>query len=130
MAILTPAQGIHQRFMPETGHLPPERTNADYQRVLLQLVDSGLPRAEMVQVALPAAAAADNTNMLEFLLAENADIGSHAGALASAARHMAHDALSWLLDHCADVHTAYDAALIAGIASLDVTTVDMLLETV
>lgn len=127
----TPAQGVHQGFMPESGHLPPERTNSDYQRILLQLVDGQLPRAKMLQAALPAAAAAaaaDNCAMLDFLLAQGANIGRDgAGALASAARHMAVDALGWLLAHDADVRADNEAALRAAVMSLDKTTVGMLL---
>jgi hypothetical protein len=127
-AILTPAQGMHGRFLPESGHLAPERTNVAYQAILLQLLEGGLPRADMLTVALPAAAAADNTDMLDFLLAQGADIRADgARALAAAARNMAVEALAWLLAHGADVNTEDGAALIAGVASLDTTTVEMLL---
>jgi hypothetical protein len=127
-AILTPAQGVHQHFLSESGHLGPERTNADFQRILLQLLEGGLPRAEMLTVALPAAAAADNTDMLDFLLLQGADVRvDGARALATAARNMAVEALAWLLGHDADVHAEGGAALIAAIASLDQTTVEVLL---
>lgn len=128
-AVLTPARGVHQRFLPESGHLTPERSNADYERILLQLVAGGLPRVQMLAVALPAAAEADNTNMLDFLLAQGADLRADGPqALAAAARSMALDALGWLLDHHVDLHAAGDMALIAGVASLDETTVETLLD--
>lgn len=127
-AVLTPAQGAHQQFLPEAGHLGPERTNADYQCVLLQLLEGGLPRADMLRVALPAAAAADNTAMLDFLLVQGADIRADgARALATAARNMAAEALAWLLERGADVHAEDAAALLAAVASLDPATVEMLL---
>ncbi|TQK01145.1 hypothetical protein [Herbaspirillum sp. SJZ107] len=97
-AVLVPAKGVHGRFMPESGPLTPDRTDVDYQRILLQLVDGGLPLADMLEVALPPAAAADNTDMLGFLLAQGADIrGAGGPALAAAARSAAGDALGWLL---------------------------------
>lgn len=127
-AILTPAQGVHGQFMSETGHLAPGRTNRDYQKILLQLLEGGLARADMLAAALPAAAGADNTEMLDFLLAQGADIGvGGARALAAAARNMAHEALAWLLAHGANVHADSGAALLAAVASLDETTVGMLL---
>jgi hypothetical protein len=127
-AILTPAQGVHSRFLPESGHLTPERTNGDYERILLQLLESELPRAEMLAIALSAAAAADNTAMLDFLLAQGADLRADgAGALAVAARGMAIESLLWLLGHGVDVHAGDGAALVAGVASLDETTVETLL---
>ncbi|MFN3788826.1 ankyrin repeat domain-containing protein [Massilia sp.] len=127
-AILTPAQGVHGRFLPEPGHLTPERSNADYQRILLQLLDGGLARADMLAAALPAAAAADNTDMLDFLLAQGADIRRDgARALAAAARSMAAEALAWLLAHGAELHAHGNAALLAAVASLDIGTVEILL---
>lgn len=127
-AILTPAQGVHARFMTETGHLAAGRTNRDYQDILLRLLEGGLARADMLAAALPAAAAADNTSMLDFLLAQGADIRADgARALAAAARNMAQEALAWLLAHSADVHADGGAALLAAVASLDETTVGMLL---
>ncbi|WP_426176656.1 hypothetical protein [Massilia sp. TWR1-2-2] len=127
-ALRTPAAGVHTRFLHEDGHLTPERTDADYQRILLALLEGGLDRADMLAAALPSAAAADNTAMLEFLLAEDADIRADgAAALAAAARDMAIDALGWLLAHGANLHADGDAALIAGVASLDEATVEMLL---
>jgi len=127
-AILTPAQGVHGRFMTESGHLAPGRSNTDYQRILLQLLDGGLARADMLAAALPAAAAADNTDMLDFLLAQGADIrrgGAH--ALAAAARSVAAEALPWLLAHGADLDADDHAALLAAVASLDIGTVELLL---
>ncbi|QOL48500.1 ankyrin repeat domain-containing protein [Massilia litorea] len=127
-AILTPAQGVHSRFLPESGHLAPGRTNHDYQNILLRLLEGGLACADMLTVALPAAAAADNTGMLDFLLAQGADIRADgARALAAAARNMAQEAVAWLLGHGANVHADGGAALLAGVASLDATTVRMLL---
>jgi len=127
-AILTPARGVHRQFLPESGHLTAERTNAAYQAILLQLLEGGLRRADMLSVALPAAAAADNTDMLDFFLAQGADIRADgARALVVAARNMAAEALAWLLAHGADVHANDGAALVAGVASLDITTVEMLL---
>jgi len=127
-AVLVPAKGVHGRFMPESGHLTPDRTDVDYQRILLQLVDGGLPLADMLEVALPPAAAADNTDMLGFLLAQGADIrGAGGPALAAAARSAAGDALGWLLAHGADVHAGGEAALLAAVASLDETIVGTLL---
>ncbi|CAN7372164.1 ankyrin repeat domain-containing protein [Massilia sp. LjRoot122] len=127
-AILTPARGVHRGFLPESGHLTPGRSNADYQSILLQLLEGGLPRTEMLAAALPAAAGADNTDMLDFLLAQGADMRADgAPALAAAARNMAVEALAWLLAHGADVHAEDGAALLAGVASLHVGTVEMLL---
>jgi hypothetical protein len=127
-AVRTPARGVHLRFLPEAGHLTPARSNADYERVLLQLVDGGLPREDMLTVALPLAAAADNTGMLDFLLAQGADLRADgARALAAAARGMALASLHWLLDHGVDVHAGGGAALAAGVESLDETVVETLL---
>ncbi len=127
-AILTPAQGVHGRFLPESGHLTRERSNADYQRILLQLLDGGLARAHMLAAALPAAAAADNTGMLDFLLAQGADIRRDgARALAAAAKSMAAEALTWLLAHGAELDADDNAALLAAVASLDIGTVELLL---
>jgi hypothetical protein len=127
-AILTPARGVHGRFMIEAGHLTPERSNLDYQNILLQLLGGGLPRADMLAVALPAAAAADNTEMLDFLLAQRADLRTDgARALAAAARNMALEAIDWLLAHGADARAGDGAVLLAGVASLDTSTVALLL---
>lgn len=127
-AILTPARGVHGYFLPESGHLTPERSNADYQGILLQLLAGGLARAEMLAIALPAAAAVDNTGMLDFLLAQGADLRADgAPALAAAAGSMATGALAWLLAHGADVHADAGAALVAAVGSLDQATVEMLL---
>jgi hypothetical protein len=127
-ALLTPAQGVHLRFLPESGHLTPERTNADYARILLQLVEGGLPRAEMLALALPLAAGADNTEMLDFLLAQEADLRTDgARALAAAASQGAVEALGWLLAHGVDVRASGDVALLAAVSSLDEATVEMLL---
>lgn len=127
-AILTPAQGVHRRFMLEAGHLTPERSNLDYQNILLQLLAGGLERADMLAVALPAAAAADDTDMLDFLLAQGADLRT-AGpcALAAAARNTAVEAIEWLLAHGADARAGNGAVLLAGVASLDTSTVALLL---
>lgn len=127
-AVLTPARGVHHGFLPESGHLTPGRSNADYQNILLQLLEGGPPRAGLLAAALPAAAAADNTDMLDFLLAQGADIRTDgARALAAAARNMAVEAIAWLLAHGADLHAEDGAALLAGVASLDIGTVEMLL---
>jgi hypothetical protein len=127
-AVLTPARGVHLRFLSEAGHLTPERSNADYQRILLQLVEGGLPQGEMLRIALAEAAGADNTDMLGFLLAEGADLRADgARALEAAATNMAVAALGWLLDHGVPVNSADCAALVAGVASLDETIVETLL---
>ncbi|TQK03454.1 hypothetical protein [Herbaspirillum sp. SJZ107] len=127
-AVLTPAQGVHLRFLSEAGHLTPERSNSDYERILLQLVEGGLPHGEMLRVALAEAAGADNTDMLGFLLAQGADLRADgARALEAAARSMAVSALGWLLDHGVPVDAGDCAALVAGVASLDETTVETLL---
>jgi len=127
-AILVSAQGAHHYFLRESDHPATERTNADHQRILLQLLEGGLPRAEMLTLALPAAAAVDNTAMLDFLLSQGADLHVDGPrALTAAARNMAQEALTWLLEHGADVNAEGSAALLAAIASLNQTTVAMLL---
>lgn len=127
-AILTPAQGVHGRFMLEAGHMTPERSNLDYQNILLQLLGGGLARADMLAAALPAAAAADNPDMLDFLLAQGADLRTDGPrALAAAARNTALEAIDWLLAHGVDVGAEDGAALLAGVASLHTSTVALLL---
>ncbi|WP_296945606.1 hypothetical protein [uncultured Massilia sp.] len=121
---------MHLRFLSEAGHLTPERSNADYQRVLLRLVEGGLSHGEMLRVALAQAAGVDNTDMLGFLLAEGADLRADgACALEAAATNMAVAALGWLLDHGVPVNSGDCAALVAGVASLDETTIETLLAT-
>jgi hypothetical protein len=127
-AVLTPAQGVHLGFLDESGHLTDDRTNADYEGILLQLVAGGLAHGEMLAAALPTAATVDNTDMLDFLLAQGADIRADgARPLAAAARNAAYEALGWLIEHGADVHADGEAALIAAVASLDEGAVEMLL---
>jgi hypothetical protein len=106
-----------------------DRTHADYERALLQLLDAGPSRAAVLAAALPAAAAADNVAMLDFLLAQGADLrADDHGALAAAARHMAFGAVERLLERGVDPRTDGDGAILAtAVASLDETMVEEVL---
>jgi hypothetical protein len=96
-----------------------DASDRDYSDALQLLASAGLPTAEMLAVALPAAAAADNTNMLDLLLLQGADLGADGGAaLAAAARQLASSAFTWLLGHGADIKGNSAAVLAAAVATL------------
>jgi hypothetical protein len=92
-------------------------------------VEAGLPAHEMLAVSLRAAAEVDNTAMLDFLLAQGADIRADGGcALAAAARHLASGAFEWLLEHGADINADHGAVLDAAVATLTEYMVEEVLE--
>jgi hypothetical protein len=106
----------------------PVPADTDYEDVLLQLLDRGLPRHELLAAALSAAAAADNTAMLGFLVAQGADLqAAGSSALEAAAGHMALDALAWLLERGADVNGLDGAVLDAAVSTLNETMVETVL---
>lgn len=119
-ALVAAARGAHRHGVETPADFAPDRTEADFSAILLQLLDAGLPRHEMLELALPAAAAVDNIPMLEFLLAQGAELRKEGGrALAAAGANLACDALAWLLEHGADVQAGEGAVLAAAVASLD-----------
>lgn len=127
-AVQSAAQGEHQGDRDASGASMDQAVQSNFERVLRELVAAGLAQGDMLTVGLPAAAAVDNTDMLDFLLAQGADIRADgAPALAAAASNVAYEALAWLLDHGAPVHADGEAALMAAIASLDEGVVEMLL---
>ena len=100
---------------------------ADVNEVLACLLDhAGDARQAVLEIAFPAAAAANATATLTFLLAQGVDIaGTGSAALAAAARHLAIEAFEWLLEHGAD---ARDQDVLAAAAStLDETMVELAL---
>jgi hypothetical protein len=118
-AVYAAASGMHLDNNGFCDYGLPDPTDADYGKTLLQLVDGGLPAHEMLAVSLWAAAEVDNTAMLDFLLAQGADIRTDGGcALAGAARHLAFGAFEWLLEHGADIKAAYGDVLNAAVATL------------
>jgi hypothetical protein len=118
-AVYAAARGMHLDNKAFCDYGLPAPTDADYGKTLLQLVDGGLPAHEMLAVSLRAAAEVDNTAMLDFLLAQGADIRADGGcALAGAARHLAFGAFECLLEHGADIKASYGAVLDAAVATL------------
>lgn len=119
LAISAAARGMHHDNFGFRNYGLQDATNGDYGNTLLQLVEAGLPAHEMLAVALRAAAEVDNTAMLDFLLAQGADIQADGGcALAAAARHLASGAFEWLLEHGADIRGHGTAVLDAAVATL------------
>jgi hypothetical protein len=97
----------------------PAPTDAAYGQTLSLLVGGGLPAHEMLALSLRTAAEADNTAMLDVLLAQGADVGTEGGhALAGAARHLAFGAFAWLREHGAGVEACHGAVLDAAVATL------------
>lgn len=129
-AVSAPAQGVTSDRADWSACDQSNPSNADYGQVLLQLVDSGLPRQTMLATALPTAAAEGNRCMLDFLLAQGADIHDEGGrALEAAAGHLALEAFEWLLEHGADVNDNGGAVLDAAVGTLDETMVEAVLAT-
>jgi ankyrin repeat protein len=118
-AVRAAARGMHPDNGEFRDHGLPATTDADYENTLLQLVEADLPAHDMLAVSLRAAAEADNTAILEFLLAQGADIRADGGrALAAAAGHLGFAAFEWLLEHGADINADNGAVLDAAVASL------------
>lgn len=118
-AVAAAARGMHGENNAFRDYGLPDATDNGYGQTLLLLVEAGLSRDEMLAVALPAAAAADNTAMLDCLLAQGANIRADGGcALAAAARGLAFGAFGWLLEHGADVGADDGAVLDAAVATL------------
>jgi len=118
-AVVAAARGMHGENSAFCDYGLPDATDDGYGQTLLLLVEGGLPLDEMLAVALPAAAAADNTAMLDVLLAQGADIRADGGcALAAAARGLAFGAFEWLLEHGADIGADDGAVLDAAVATL------------
>ena len=75
---------------------------------------------QMSEIMLPAAAAVNNTTMLEHLVSRGADLAATGQrALIAAASGFAHDAVQWLLARGVDVRASEDAALVGAVAALD-----------
>lgn len=97
----------------------------DYLAVLDCLLEHGArARQAVLDIALPAAAAADNVAALAWLKAEGAEIGS--AALAAAASHIAIDAFEWLLEQGADA--SHPELLAAAASTLNETMVELALD--
>lgn len=128
-AVAAAAQGMHLDNTIFSDYDLPDPGNAPYQQVLQLLLEAGLARQAMLEVALPAAASVDNTDMLDFLLMQGADIAQDGGAaLVAAARNMAYGACAWLLEHGADIHHDNGAVLNAAVATLDETMIETMLD--
>ncbi len=100
---------------------------AEHEAVLACLLEhGGATRQQVLDIAFPAAAAANDTSTLAFLLAQEVDIADAGGAaLAAAACHLAIEAFEWLLEHGADARDR--KVLAAAAASLDETMVELAL---
>lgn len=108
--------------------IDPGEINARYERVLLQLLDSGAEQNAILRIALAAAAATNNTSMVAFLIAQGADVGADRGRAASAAaRQLAYDAFECLLRHGVDMRADGHSVLAAAVATFEETMVDMVL---
>jgi hypothetical protein len=119
-AVSSAARGMHHDNVEFSDHGLAAPENADYARVLRQLIDAGLPARDTLATALCAAAGVDNTAMLDLLLAQGADVRADGGrALAAAAGHLAFGAFDWLLERGADVNAGNGAVLEAAVASLN-----------
>jgi len=116
------AEGVHVH----APYYNAGRSHVDYVVTLDRLLALGLDTEKLSEVMVPAAAAVDNTDMLESLRARGADLHG-AGALTTAASSAAHGAVEWLLAHGADVHADGEAALAGAAAALDDTLVETLL---
>ena len=100
----------------------------DYQAVLACLLEHGADaRQALLDIAFPAAAAANNLAALAWLGAHGVDIaGSGGAALAAAAAHLAIDAFEWLLEQGADA--SHPVLLAAAASTLDETMVELALD--
>jgi hypothetical protein len=128
-AVRAAGRGMHRDKLEFGEYGLPEPGDEAYGRILLQLVEGGLPAQDMLPIALRAAASVDNTSMLDLLAAQGANIRRDGGdALAAAAAHLAFGAFEWLLEHGADVNAGGGAVLNAAVASLDETMVETVLE--
>lgn len=118
-AVSAAARGVHLDNHAFRNYGLQDALDADYQNTLLQLVEAGLPAHDMLAISLRAAAEVDNTAMLDFVMAQGADIRVDGGrALAVAARHLSFGAFEWLLEHGADIHADDGAVLDAAVATL------------
>lgn len=125
-AIEATAEGMHGNFRP--ADYTESLSHADFCRVFDMLVGT-TTLANIAAVALCAAAAVDNVDMLAYLTALGADIHMNdEAALAAAASGGGVAALEWLLDRGADVHAANETALIAAVAAFDLATAECLLD--
>ncbi|WP_137174091.1 hypothetical protein [Massilia sp. HP4] len=100
----------------------------DYLEVLASLLEHDADaRHALLDIAFPAAAAANNVAALAWLKAQGVDI-DHAGsaALAAAASQLAIEAFEWLLEQGAD--TCNPELLAAAASSLDETMVELALD--
>jgi hypothetical protein len=119
-AVCAAARGMHRDNDAFRDHGLADPTDADYGKTLLQLVEAGLAARDMLAVSLRAAAEVDNTAMLDFLLAQGADVRTDGDrALEAAAGHLSFAAFEWLLEHGADVNADDGAVLDAAVASLN-----------
>lgn len=126
-AITAVAEGLNGNF--RSAYYTGGHGHSDYCRVMDVLLGAGTRLVDIAGVALRAAAAVDNDDMLEFLTSLGADIHTDDdAALVAAATYGGITALEWLLAHGADVHAANDAALIAAVGALDTVTVEALLD--
>lgn len=126
-AVRCAAEGTHANF--RSAYYRDGRTHADYCRIIDLLLAAVPDTGTIAAAASCAAAAADNEDMLAYLVSAGIDI--HAdddAALTAAAGHMAVSTVEWLLGHGADVHAGNEAALLAAVGSLDLTTVEVLLD--
>lgn len=105
------------------------RSDADYLAVLDRLRGHGLDLCAVSAIVLPAAATAGNAGMLKHLVARGADLAvGGRQALVQAAAHAAHETAEWLLEHGVTAPEALDEALVAAVATLDETMVEILLD--
>jgi hypothetical protein len=127
-AIVAAAEGLHSQGDRHLYYYTADRTNAQYQEIFSFLFTVGVTIEQVQKVVVPAAAAVDNTEMLEFFLEQGADIHvDNDAALVAAASHFCYSATSWLLKQGADIHTGKEAALLGAIQSLDVSMVEELI---
>lgn len=99
-----------------------------YLEVLACLLEHGADaRSPLLDIACPAAAAANNVAALAYLSTQGVDIASAgSAALAAAAGHIAFEAFEWLLEQGADAR--HPALLAAAASSLDETMVELALD--
>lgn len=100
----------------------------DYLEVLACLVEHGADaRRPLLDIAFPAAAAANNVAALSWLEKQGVDMaGAGSAALAAAASHLAIEAFEWLLAQGADAR--HPDVLAAAASSLDQTMVELALD--
>lgn len=127
-AVSVAGEAMYLYEIARSNEVCPDHMHAQYEQVLLQLLDSGPQRNAVLTAALAAAARANNVLMLDFLLRQGADVGADQGAAAAAAaRNLGYEAFEWLLLHGADMRRHGQAALAAAIATLDETMVETVL---